>query len=91
MLSFNFMAGAIWVYLRKKSQGLCDLHVVKRNRNFISLAAITMAIFYVAALYFLLLVITPHIYGTASNYVEKQASERLRQVTLETYGITCPS
>jgi hypothetical protein len=40
--------------LPEKNQGLCYLHVIKRNRNFTSLAAITMVIFYVAALYFLL-------------------------------------
>jgi thiol-disulfide isomerase/thioredoxin len=91
ILSFIFMAGAIWVYLRKKNQGCCNLNVIKKNRNFISLAAITMVLFYVVALYVLLPAITPHIYGIASKNVGIQTSEKLRQVTLEIYGITCPS
>ncbi|MFQ5759209.1 MAG: mercuric transporter MerT family protein [Candidatus Bathyarchaeia archaeon] len=90
-LSIISMAGAVWVYLRKKNQGHCDLHVVRRNKSFITVVVIVMVLFYVTALYVVMPVVTPYIYGTVDGNTFPQNSTSLHQVTLRIQGMTCPS
>lgn len=91
--SLIFMVGIIWLYLRKKNQGRCDLHVVKRNKNFIGIAFLVMVVFYVTALYVVMPAVTPYIYGAvdSSASTNLQSSENLRRANLKIYGMTCPS
>jgi len=90
-LSIVFMAGAIWVYLRRKNQGHCDMHVVQKNKRFIAVVALTMVIFYVMTLYVVMPLVTPHIYGTFGDNTNPKPPQKLRQVTLSIQGMTCPS
>lgn len=91
VLSIIFMAGAIWVYLRKKNQGHCDLHVIRRNKSFIAVVVIATLSFYVVSLYFIMPAVTPYIYGNVGGNSNPQPASSLRKVTLRIYGMTCPS
>lgn len=90
-LSIISMAGAVWVYLRKKNQGHCDLRVVRRNKGFIAVVVTVMVVFYVTALYVVMPAVTPYIYGTVDGSTYPQNPADLRQATLRIEGMTCPS
>lgn len=90
-LSIISVAGAVWIYLRKKNQGHCDLHVVRRNKSFIAVVALAMVVFYVTALYIVMPAVTPYIYGSVESDTHPENSVNLRQATLRIQGMTCPS
>jgi len=91
VLSIIFMAGAVWAYLRKKNQGHCDVHVIRRNKSFIAVVVIAMLSFYVVALYLVMPAVTPYIYGNVGDSSNPQPARSLRRATLRIYGMTCPS
>jgi len=92
-LSLIFMISTIWLYLRKKNNGRCDLHTMKRNKSFIGITFLVMLIFYATILYIVMPAVTPYLYGTInkSTNTNSPSSKNLRKATLEIYGMTCPS